>query len=289
MQMRETFIDVLGAPLHIYAWGNPSAKHQMLYWHGRGGSGLSINEAAPVLAEHYDAYVVSLDAPGFGQSTAREVSAYLMPQLANLAKALADSLNMSSFFFVGHSWGGMVGCHVATHYPEHVKGLMLLDTGYMNPEDRGYTAEEAIEEAIKLYQSYQFDDWEAYLDEEKKHLSRWTEDLSAALRATMQENNEKIIPILTSSLIKALERAYTQHPPSSTYPRLKETHVPIRLLAATLPQSFQPTRERLISRFQASVPQLQVKYIPETSHDMPSILGSDLAHLIGEWMTRDEV
>jgi pimeloyl-ACP methyl ester carboxylesterase len=284
MQVYEKNIDVLGAPLHVRVWGSPSARHQLLYWHGRGGTGLSINEAALTLMEHYSTHVISIDAPGCGQSPARDADAYLMPQLARLVTDLADTLELASLVFVGHSWGGMVGCHVAALYPQLVKRLVLLDTGYLNPEDRGYTSEEAIEDAINLYEGFRFNDWESYLNEEKKHVPRWTEALEAALRTTMQEKNGQIIPIITPHLITSLEHAYVRHPPSTTYPALKESQIPILLLAATLPQSFQPTRERLIARFQAVVPQLEVQYLLETGHDVPSYLGPSLGDYVGHWL-----
>lgn len=289
MQPYEKMIDVLGVPLHVRFWGDNSAAHQILYWHGRGGSGLSINEAAPVLAEQYNARVISLDAPGFGQSPARAISAYQMPELALLVKELVRTLNLSTLIFVGHSWGGMVGCHVAACYPDLVKRLVLLDTGYMNPDDRSYSIEEAIEDTVSFYQAFRFADWESYLEEEKKHLPRWTEALALACRVTMHEKERQIVPIITPQMIAALERAYGQHPPLSTYTALKDSRIPILLLAATLPEKFHPTREKLVARFQKAVPQLEVQYLPATAHDVPAYRGPELAHDIGQWLNRGEV
>jgi len=44
-----------------------------------------------------------------------------------------DELGLDRAAFMGFSWGGDVGVHVAARHPERLTGLVLLDAGYRDP------------------------------------------------------------------------------------------------------------------------------------------------------------
>ena len=77
--------------------------------------------------------VVALDAPGFGRSPALEPAQYHPHALADLVPPLLAALELERVAFMGYSWGGDVGCHVAARHPDRVSALVLLDAGYRDP------------------------------------------------------------------------------------------------------------------------------------------------------------
>jgi pimeloyl-ACP methyl ester carboxylesterase len=94
---------------------------------------MAINEGGPIFAEEHGLRVLALDAPGFGSSPALEPSAYHPHALADLVPRLLDALDLDRTPFVGFSWGGDIGCHVAALHPDRLTALVLLDAGYADP------------------------------------------------------------------------------------------------------------------------------------------------------------
>jgi pimeloyl-ACP methyl ester carboxylesterase len=131
----ERWIDASGTSLHVRAWGEDTGRH-VLYWHGVGltsRGGESLGEAAPQLVRDHSMRVVALDAPGFGGSPALEPARFHPHALADLVPALLDALELERVAFMGYSWGGDVGCHVAARHASRLTALVLLDAGYRDP------------------------------------------------------------------------------------------------------------------------------------------------------------
>jgi pimeloyl-ACP methyl ester carboxylesterase len=131
----ERWIDAVGTSLQVRSWGEDIGR-AVLYWHGVGltsRGGASLGEAAPQLVRDRRLRVVALDAPGFGGSPALEPPRYHPHALADLVPALLDALELERVAFMGYSWGGDVGCHVAARNPDRVSALVLLDAGYRDP------------------------------------------------------------------------------------------------------------------------------------------------------------
>jgi pimeloyl-ACP methyl ester carboxylesterase len=127
-------LDAAGTSVFVRGWGEPDAR-PLLYWHGVGlasrGS-LALGEAGPLLASR-GFRVLALDAPGFGQSPELQPPAYHPHALADLVPPLLDALSIERAAFVGYSWGGDVGCHVAARHPDRLTALVVLDAGYWDP------------------------------------------------------------------------------------------------------------------------------------------------------------
>ncbi len=81
---------------------------------------------AETLSERYR--VVRFDTRGHGRSPA-PAGPYTVSELAEDVLALADSLDVGRFGYVGLSLGGLVGQLVAADHPERVSALVLACTG----------------------------------------------------------------------------------------------------------------------------------------------------------------
>jgi pimeloyl-ACP methyl ester carboxylesterase len=92
--------------------------------HGAGGSHLDWPAELRRLPE---ANCIAADLPGHGRSAGAgrgTVAAYA----ADMA-ALLDALKIGTAFIAGHSMGGAVALTLALHYPDRVRGLILIGTG----------------------------------------------------------------------------------------------------------------------------------------------------------------
>jgi pimeloyl-ACP methyl ester carboxylesterase len=130
----ELRVDVAGRRLLVRGWGEPDAT-PVLCWHGVGlvsKGGLYWAEAAPLLAGD-GLRILGVDAPGFGESPALEPRDYHPHVLADLVPLLLDALGLERAAFMGFSWGGDVGCHLAARHPDRLTALVVLDAGYRDP------------------------------------------------------------------------------------------------------------------------------------------------------------
>lgn len=115
----ERWVDAGDVPLFVRSWGGDGGR-DVLYWHGVGLSSqgsLKLADAAPQLARKHGLRVLALDAPGFGRSPARDPDSYHPHALADLVPPLLDGLGLTRVLFMGFSWGGDLGCHVAARHP----------------------------------------------------------------------------------------------------------------------------------------------------------------------------
>ena len=83
---------------------------------------------------HFQSWrVISVDAPGFGQTSVFKVA---WPALPKLSRRCCMILGLSSFWLVGHSMGGMLAQIIAAKTGDNCRGLVLSCThkGRARPE-----------------------------------------------------------------------------------------------------------------------------------------------------------
>src|SRR5689334_1957514 len=110
---------------------------QLVFLHALGActSGRYAGELAELLAAAVGAGVTGIDAPGFGDSPPLPPAGYAVPAYAGLTADVLATLGPERPLLAGHSWGGVVACHVAAHAPGLVSGLILLDAGHVDYPD----------------------------------------------------------------------------------------------------------------------------------------------------------
>jgi pimeloyl-ACP methyl ester carboxylesterase len=102
--------------------------------HGGGGSRVHLAPQFEYLSTI--ARAINIDLRGYGESTA--FSAYgTIEQYVKDIKELIDHLNISDkhLILVGHSMGGMVAVEFTASFPDLIKGLILISSGIIFPDD----------------------------------------------------------------------------------------------------------------------------------------------------------
>jgi pimeloyl-ACP methyl ester carboxylesterase len=99
--------------------------------HGWGTSSESLAGVAACLAPGFR--VVSVDLPGFGWSQA-PAAAWGTADYADHVRRFLDEIGIATAAFLGHSFGGRIAIHVASHAPRRVSRLILVASAGVRPK-----------------------------------------------------------------------------------------------------------------------------------------------------------
>ena len=123
-KIRHRQADVDGLELFFREAGRPGGPTVLLL-HGFPSSSHTFREVMPVLADA--AYVIAPDLPGFGMSSSPTVDEYdySFDNVSRTVEDLLDQLAVERFFVYLHDFGAPVGYHLATRYPERIRGLIV--------------------------------------------------------------------------------------------------------------------------------------------------------------------
>jgi pimeloyl-ACP methyl ester carboxylesterase len=122
------YIEVMDAKLHIRKQGN---GEPIFLIHGSFASLHTWNSWEVELAKAFT--TISVDLPGHGLTGPNKNEIYTTDYYADLIFALADSLQIDSFYVAGNSMGGTVAWKMALKNPARIKKLILIDAaGYTN-------------------------------------------------------------------------------------------------------------------------------------------------------------
>jgi pimeloyl-ACP methyl ester carboxylesterase len=276
--MHVTTVAAAGVDLVVREWGSTNGR-PLLFWPGLNPWGsLQLIEAAPLLSQR-GFRVCSLAAPGTGESPALvDADGYRPRRLAELVLAVADALSLPHFNFVGASWGGSVGIHVAAAHPERVDALVLLDGGYADapydqslPElERQFTADQ---------ERFAFASWDAYLDWAREHAPRWSDALEERYRAGMVQTGDAIVPRADPRAAARALYALSLEPVSEGHAALGRAQVPTLLIVSASADLAED-----VARFRSLVPQAVVKGLDaghDLLHDAPCAVADTVAHWLG--------
>jgi lipase len=257
----------------------------LLFWHALGDhTSLQPIEAAPILVRDHGFRVLGIDAPGFGGSPRLPHKRYQLPALVELARDLLDALELDRVVWVGSSWGGTVGVHVAATHPERVEALVLLDAGYLGPsDDLGASLPMLRRHWRSQPELWTFDSWDAVEEDARAQLTRWTPALAESCRSAYREEDGKVVSIMGPDVYAAVIWGVLRAPPADALARLGASGVPTLLLAATLPQEEEERRRPARERFAELVPQGKIRLM-ETRHSVLEDAPEETARAIGEWV-----
>jgi pimeloyl-ACP methyl ester carboxylesterase len=285
--MREFTAEAAGVSLFVREWG-AADRPAVLYWDGLGGCGLHANETAPILDEEHGLRVVAPDAPGHGQSEALPLASYRPSSLAGVAAELLFALGISRVLFMGFSWGGRIACSFGARFPERTAGLALIDGGYFEWADiagidRTADLESCVAAARRGAEKDSFASWEAYFALQGEELRRWTPALAEAHKATMREENGKVVPILTPEVAGAIRHGEYQEPVTTTYPPLADAGIPVLLVTAPEERKYQEAADAAIARFRSALPGARLESRPDAIHDLVSYDPAGVAELVSRF------
>ena len=285
--METRLLEVADTRLAVREWGEPDGR-PLLFWHALGDhTSLQAIEAAPILVRDHGFRVVAPDAPGFGDSPRLPDKRYQLPALAELARDLLDALELDRVVWVGSSWGGTVGVHVAAAHPDRVEALVLLDAGYLGPaDDLGASLRMIRRHWRSQPELWSHDSWEAVDEEARGYFTRWTPELAASCRSGYREQDGKVVSIMGPDVYAAVIWSVLCAPPAEALARLGSSGVPTLLLAATLPPEEEERRRPAREQFAELVPRGEIRLM-ETGHPVLEDAPEETARVIGKWLTPD--
>lgn len=279
--MGELWVDVGGARLFVREWG-ALRGHPLLSWHGVGltsRASVFVNEAGPLLASCHGLRVLAPDAPGFGRSPPSEPRDYHPHVMADLVPSLLDRLGLVRAAFMGFSWGGDLGCHLAARHPDRLAALVLLDAGYRDPPlDPTLRYEERVERNARAWREACASSWDAVVTDVRARHRRWTAAVEAACRAGWTEQDGRLVPAVSPWVVAAVEHGMAQAPPSATRRSLAESRIPVLLVAS----GDAPPEE--LAQFSADIPQAEILVAEGMGHDVLADGGPTIVHAIGKWL-----
>lgn len=155
---------------------------------------------------------------------------------------MLDALAIDRAAFMGYSWGGDVGCHVGARHSERLEALVVLDAGYWDPP-------------FDPLQPY-----EAYV-ERNEALARKTDDVT-----------------VSAQVVAAVEHGTSRALPSSTWPRLASSGLPVLLVAQA------GASDPDLARFARAVPQAELLRPAGVGHNVLGDGGPEVVRAVGEWL-----
>jgi pimeloyl-ACP methyl ester carboxylesterase len=127
--MKGEIIDIDGLKIHLEIMGS---GEPLLILHGWGSSHYSWAKVQAILADKGYQVIVP-DLPGFGDSPAPQ-NPQTVGDYSDFVLKLVEKINLSSFYLLGHSFGGRVAIKFTRQNPQRVKKLILCDAAGIKME-----------------------------------------------------------------------------------------------------------------------------------------------------------
>jgi pimeloyl-ACP methyl ester carboxylesterase len=124
----DQFVDIKGIRTR---WRRTGNGPPVLVLHGWGAKIEAVDPIIRGLASQLT--VTAVDLPGFGE-TALPPAPWGVSDYADWTRAMMDELGLERPSIVGHSNGGRIAIHLASHHPERVDKLILVDSAGIRPK-----------------------------------------------------------------------------------------------------------------------------------------------------------
>lgn len=192
-ELADRFLSVHGVNIHYL--DTPGGSPPIVMLHGLSANahcfaGLIAAGLSPTFR------VVAPDLRGRGR-TDKPATGYTMADHAGDVLALLDALGLDRVILVGHSFGGYVAIYIASHFPERVDKLVVIDAAItLNPRVHELL-KPSLDRLTRISPSV-----EAYLAEARDapHLAGfWDDHIEQYFRAEIQENADGTAQSATSA------------------------------------------------------------------------------------------
>ena len=280
VEARERRIGVNGLTLRVREW--PADGPPIVLAHGLASNSRIWDDVAARLSGRY--HVVAFDQRGHGLSD-RPTDGFTFDRVVGDLAGLIEALALDRPTLVGHSWGGNVVLAFAASHPDRVRGLVLVDGGFIELSALpGRTWEQArVDMAPPDLTHLTF----AELLERARSGDAgqyWSPTVEATYRTSFQEGSDgRIRPSLRREDHLEILHALWDQRPSELFGRIT---VPTLIVPARRPNAtgrageMAPIRAQLVANAAAALPKGRLLWMENTVHDVPLQRPAELAEAI---------
>lgn len=261
--MKEFELKVNSQSIHGVKWGNPE-NPPIICLHGLTNNALGFIEMAEKLEDQF--HLIAFDLPGHGKTDPfMDEESYQFAPISRWLNTIIANVCNKPFYLVGHSWGAAIALHYITLYKENVKGLVMLDGGYICPSDEPSTnLEEQLERMSDWIEGSNFNSIAEYEALKKKEIGRWSPSLQQMTHADMTGTANGIQMRTTEETARSIMKALYNEPSSKLF---NDITVPVYLLRATLPEEAEAVREDAVDSMREAIKgECRVSAVEDAGH-----------------------
>jgi pimeloyl-ACP methyl ester carboxylesterase len=263
----ETFIEANSLRFHALDWGGHG--EWLVCLHGLASQAHIWDLVAPRLSDAF--HVVAVDQRGHGLSD-KPGSGYDFATITSDLDAILTAQKIDRAVLAGHSWGGNVALQYAVDHPDRVRGLVLIDGGFLQVGDRiDWPATEKFLEPPDLIGTP--------VDEFRAGMKMWMgaawspEAEAITLQNFDVREDGTIAPRMRKSNHMQVVRAIWEHRPSDLWAQVQ---CPVLMIPAVAPEPHdERTRDvlenkrRNIAVAEQRLRRSQTIWMMDTVHDVP--------------------
>jgi pimeloyl-ACP methyl ester carboxylesterase len=277
-QPQERFITANGLNFHLIDWGG--SGEWLILLHGLASQAHIWDLVAPRLTDSFR--VIAIDQRGHGLSDKPD-SGYDFATIASDLDAIMQTLKIDRALLAGHSWGGNVALQYAADHSERVRGLVLIDGGFLQVGDRiDWPTTEKFLEPPDLIGTPVDDiraDMKIWLG------AAWSPEVETITLQNFEVREDgTVAPRLHKANHMQVVRAIWEHRPSELWARVQ---CPVLMIPAVAPEPHdERTRDVLENkRRNIALAEQRLKYsrtiwMMDTIHDIPLQRPGELAEVI---------
>jgi pimeloyl-ACP methyl ester carboxylesterase len=190
---------------------------------------------------------------------------------------------------MGHSWGGLLACHLAAAEPGRVSALVLLDSGHLDYADQpGFEPDRPLEAWIERAQAarWQWPSRDAFLADVREDATRVTPEYEQAVLAGMREQRDGSVAGPPPEVRGAVYAALAASRSSEAWPAIEAAAIPTLLVYATEPPDRRAENEAGAQRLCAAIRTAEAVPLPGAGHDVIADGGPELARIVRGWLER---
>lgn len=275
--VQDRFIPLRGLQFHYREWSRRGTP--LLWLHGLASQSHMFDRAAPLLADNFR--VIAFDQRGHGES-AKPDQGYDFKTVSEDLRAFLDTLKIKRAILAGHSWGGNVALFFAAHFRERVRGLVLIDGGFLdiqaNPEMTWERTEKEL--APPKLIGTPVDDFKQMLKQYAGKL--WKPYVERIILANFEiQNDNTIRPRLSYANHMKILRALWEQRPAGYYALVR---CPTLIIPAanehTEDHAWAERRRAQVNAAAQGIEDNRVVWFHETVHDIPLHRPRKLANVI---------
>ncbi|MBB6452493.1 pimeloyl-ACP methyl ester carboxylesterase [Salirhabdus euzebyi] len=235
-----------------------------------------------------DFHLILLDGPGHGETDPfKKEEDYRFTSVAKRMDKVISQMVKRPFYILGHSWGADLALNYTKIFPDKIKGVVLIDGGYVFPEQAdGLTEEKALLDWDEYINSSKYNSWEEIVKTYQEYTTKdWGDSLDILIHSNFKRVSGNYVLKADRFSLLATIKAFYQEPCSTTYDSIK---CPVLLFHATVPER-DPARSKGILKIQNSIKDITTIGIKNTKHNIHWDTPNEVANEILLWKQQEEI